>query len=337
MPELTAELIADLAQPQDLDCSPDGRAVIYALVPYSKRDEHPTVTLWVAPLDGTGAPRQFTAGKSEDRQPKWSPDSSQIAFLSDRAVRGTAQLYLIAADGGEAHALTPEGNKKAVERFAWSPDGGHIAFVSADEPSPEDERRENERDDADVFAERWPFARLRILSLATGEVTTLFAASRHVTELAWSPDGTRIAYITQPAPPLEYRAGGMSLESVSLAGGEPTVIASALRRLNNLTWSADGNMLLYTTGVSPSAQSSEAVFAVPARRGEPRRIALGEETCAAGLLAAARHGACGGRGQRWPRHAPLLARPGDGCASAALALDAGGRDRGLGGARARER
>jgi dipeptidyl aminopeptidase/acylaminoacyl peptidase len=289
VPELTAEMIADLAQPQDLDLTPDGRSVVYTLVPYSMRDEHPTAALWVAPVEGTGAPRKFTAGQSEDKQPRWSPDGTQIAFLSDRATRGTAQLYVIAADGGEARALTSAANKRAVERFAWSPGGGHIAFVSADEPTPEDQRRERERDDGDVYGERWPFARLRLISLATGEVTTLVAGDRHVTDLAWSPDGTQIAYFTQPAPPLDHRARDMTIERVPVGGGEPHVLCSGQSYLNNLLWSADDETLLFTSGVSPHGQTSEAVYAVPAQGGpadsgqEPRRIALGEESCAAGL------------------------------------------------------
>jgi hypothetical protein len=47
MPELTAELIADLPVPQDLDLSPDGRWVAYDLVPNSKKEEHPTAALCI--------------------------------------------------------------------------------------------------------------------------------------------------------------------------------------------------------------------------------------------------------------------------------------------------
>ncbi len=39
MPELTADLIADLPIPQDLQISPDGARVVYALVPSSRKEE----------------------------------------------------------------------------------------------------------------------------------------------------------------------------------------------------------------------------------------------------------------------------------------------------------
>ena len=283
MLELTAELIADLPVPQDLDLSPDGRWVAYALVPNSKKEEHPTAALWIAATDVARPPRRFTPGTSEDRHSRWSSDGSQIAFLSDRAKRGTAQLYVIPADGGEARHLTGTDNKKGVDQFAWSPGGGHIAFTSADEPTAEDERREKERDDADVYGERWPYARLRLLSLATNEVATLAAPARHVAAFAWSPDGSEVAYLTLETPALESFAREAVVERISVAGGEPRTVCRLPRGVDSLVWSHDGQWLLYTASAGGMAQSSQAIYAVPAQGGEPRRIALGEESCAGGL------------------------------------------------------
>ncbi|HEX2186343.1 MAG TPA: LpqB family beta-propeller domain-containing protein, partial [Chloroflexota bacterium] len=200
MPELRAEAVADLATPRELDLSPDGRLVVYAMAPHGKREEHGTGALWVAPVDGSGAPRQFTAGVANDRRPRWSPDGEEVAFLSDRATRGTAQLYAIPAAGGEARAVTGITLKRPVLDFAWSPGGGHLAFTSADEPDAEDERRTRERDDARVYGERHAYARLRVLSRATGEVTTLAGGERHITAFAWSPDGAQLAYVAQRTP-----------------------------------------------------------------------------------------------------------------------------------------
>ncbi len=283
MTEITAALIADLSMPEDLQISLDGKYVAYTLKPLSKKEEHATSSLWLVPTDASQPSRQFTRGDAADSRPQWSPDGRQIAFLSDRAKRGTALLYLIATDGGEAQPLMPSTNKKAVETFVWSPGGGHIAFTSADEPTEEDERREKEHDDAQVYGERWPYAHVRLLSLASREITTLVKGERHMKELAWHPHGIEIAYVVWLSPELNCMSQENVVERVSLAGGEPQVVCRFPGLISSLTWSHDGETLFFIASVSDKSQSSQAVYAVPARGGEPRRMACGATNCAGEL------------------------------------------------------
>src|SRR5260370_25771111 len=113
MTELTAEMMVDFAVPQELDISPDGTRVDYALAPNSEKEEHASSSLWVATTNGSRAARQFTRGDVEDHKPKWSPDGSQIAFLSDRDKRGTTQLHPIASDVCDARPLIPRSTQYA--------------------------------------------------------------------------------------------------------------------------------------------------------------------------------------------------------------------------------
>jgi dipeptidyl aminopeptidase/acylaminoacyl peptidase len=281
--ELTPELIADLTTPQDLQISPDGKQIVYTLRSLSKKEENATSSLWMAATDGSRPARQFTSDDAENDHPRWSPDGSQIAFLSDRAKPGTAQLYSIAVDGGEARPLTPTDNKKPVGHFAWSPGGGQIAFISADEPSEEDERREKERDDARVYGERRPYGRLRLLSLATHEITTLVSGDRHIADVVWHPNGTELAYVVWQTPDLESLGHEVLIERVSLAGDEPHVVCRIPNGIGSLTWSSDGQTLLFIGSISGKMQASNAVYAVPVQGGEPRHLAFGETNCAADL------------------------------------------------------
>src|SRR5258708_25872940 len=123
----------------------------------------------------------------------------------------------MARGGGEAGPVMGKTKKKPGEDFAWSPGGGQIAFTSADEPTAEDERREKERDDADVYGERWPYARLRLFSIATGEVSTLVSGDRHVASFAWSPGGTALVYVVQQKPSPEAWAHETVIERVAIA------------------------------------------------------------------------------------------------------------------------
>src|SRR6185295_18376860 len=53
--------------------------------------------------------------------------------------------------------------------------------------------------------------------------------------------------------------------------------------ITDLSWSSDGATLLFVGTVAMKGQSSNAIWALPACGGEPRRLALGEESCAAEL------------------------------------------------------
>src|ERR1700712_38856 len=76
--------------------------------------------IWLVPLDGA-APRLFTSGT--DSAPKWSPEGSELAFVSNRGGSGL-QAFVIRADGGEAKTATKM--KGGVYSVEWSPNGGKL-------------------------------------------------------------------------------------------------------------------------------------------------------------------------------------------------------------------
>src|SRR5258708_3447480 len=92
MTELTAEMIVDFAVPQELDISPDGTRVAYALAPNSKKEEHATSSLRVATTNGSRAARQFTRGDVEDHLTS-SIVTSNGAFWY--YLRPTGSLHLV--------------------------------------------------------------------------------------------------------------------------------------------------------------------------------------------------------------------------------------------------
>ncbi|HEY7909162.1 MAG TPA: hypothetical protein VIC60_09825, partial [Thermomicrobiales bacterium] len=283
---LTEDLIVSLAAPDDPQLSPDGSRVAYVAACYGQEGDHPEGTIWVAPTDGTAMARQWTFGGGRDDTPRWSPDGQTLAFLSDRAKRGTKALYSMPAVGGEAKKLIER--KKSIEFFAWSPDGARIAFLAPDDPT-DDERREKERDDADVYGERWPYNRLHLLDLATRAVTTLPTGNTHVTECAWSPDGDTIAYFAQPTPELDDRHQ-TAIFTIPVAGGEARHLCETTGG-SDLAWSesdAIGNLVVFVAPHEPAPQCSATIWAVSADGGEPTVIGpgLNESACATALATA---------------------------------------------------
>jgi dipeptidyl aminopeptidase/acylaminoacyl peptidase len=112
----------------DPQISPDGKWVVYVVgTPDLEANKIPA-SLWLAPADGKGEPRQLTnAPGKKDRHPRWSPDGKSILFESNRS--GDTQHWLIGLDGGEARQLTTISTEAG--NALWSRDGKQIAFVSA--------------------------------------------------------------------------------------------------------------------------------------------------------------------------------------------------------------
>jgi dipeptidyl aminopeptidase/acylaminoacyl peptidase len=248
-------------------------------VPVSRAHEHPTVHLWIAEVGGSLRPRQLTFGDSDNRFPKWSPHRNLIAFLSDRDARGTRRLYLLDLDSGEVRDARATATQ-AVQSFAWSPDAAHIAFTSADDPSPQETLRQESRDDARVDGEYWRHARLRIVRIASNAVTTVVRTNRHVGAFAWSPDGTTLAYNAWQAPASEFENLPTTIERVAVSGGEPAVVCRCEAAVSDIMWSPDGTALLWVAGVSSRTPSSRAIFKVAAAGGSPEHFAFGDGNCA---------------------------------------------------------
>ena len=123
---LTAEALLELQYVSDPVLSMDGNRAA-AVVTRVVQEEPPRYSSRVALYDVASAREvASTQGTHKDTSPRFSPDGTRLAFLSDRD--GTAQVYLLALSGGEAHKLTSFG--AGVGEFAWHPDGTKLALVS---------------------------------------------------------------------------------------------------------------------------------------------------------------------------------------------------------------
>jgi Tol biopolymer transport system component len=173
-------------------------------------------------LDGTNQTR-LTTNPAYDDQPKWSPDSSKIAFISDRD--GNFEIYTMNADGGAQTRIT---NNLAADGFpAWSPDGTKLAFVRGDLRNP-----------------------------STFEIYVMDANGNNQTRLtndsaidgvpSWSPDGAKIVFMSGGSSvfdPNSFEIYAMSAEgnnrirltNNSIADGQPS-------------YSPDGTKILFASG-----------------------------------------------------------------------------------------
>src|SRR5260370_10761180 len=181
---LTPEASLNLHTISDLQFSPDGNRLAFVVTEPAK-GERRARHIWIYEKR-SGSIRQFTYSAKSDFLPRWSPDSKQLAFLSDRDEQ--QQVYAMRADGGEANALTK--GKRDVRNFAWSPDGKQIAFLAPEEKTEAEEKKEKDKDDAHVTDKDDKRARLWLFTLVTGDTKALTEPKWEISEAAWHPSGT---------------------------------------------------------------------------------------------------------------------------------------------------
>lgn len=221
--------------------SPDGRAVVVTLQTVSPGYDQYRTALWLVPTasDG-GAPRQLTIGARHDHHARFSPDGRTLAFLSDRRVlleedptrpsdpkdrEDGSQVYLLPLDGGEARRLTdlPRG----VTSFEWAPDGSRLVVTSSSHEATRDEDlrqrgfkkpQPGDPPDSDYrFIDRLGYMyngsgfiydrvdHLWLVDVATGEATRLTEGPNRDEGPTWSPDGRRIAFVSNRRPDADLR------------------------------------------------------------------------------------------------------------------------------------
>ena len=277
-----ADLLAFKTIPE-LDISPDGARVAYVVTWIDAQKDEYRSTIHVAPTEG-GAPIEFTRGPTRDSAPRWSPDGTQLAFLSDRAGK-ERQLYVMSARGGEPRQLTAfSGHAGAA---SWSPDGTKVAFSArvGVEPPPEDagarERwkqrpRHVTKAQYKTDGEGYTFdarAHLFIVDVATGETRQLTEGDFDDGAEAWSPDGRQIAFARTRGDRSDYSSRDIWVADV--ASGSALRITETVGRATSPTWSPDGTTIAcygHDAQVPDLGDPMVRVWTVPSGGGEPRRL-----------------------------------------------------------------
>jgi len=124
----------------DPEISPDGKKIVYVRRFADAATDKRYSNLWIINSDGTDH-RPLTTGDRNDSSPRWSPDGTRIAYLSD--ADGKQQIYIRWTDTGQTARIT--NLEDSPDAIAWSPDGKMLSFSAlvpgkgphfADLPSP---------------------------------------------------------------------------------------------------------------------------------------------------------------------------------------------------------
>jgi TolB protein len=225
--------------------------------------------------DGSGL-RQLTNDPDMDFNPIWSPDGTKIAFMRVKATpdvvnappgaRPPISIYVMNADGSDQRNLTPEG-VRSFRNLTWSPDSkqlavectqkltdpdgnGQICVINVDgsgvqrvvppqlfgtSPSwSPDGRWIAFRGQASSMDQ--PAIGIYLVSPDGKQLRTITAKSSTPDPLAWSPDGTRLAYAFGKQP--------KDIAVIDVDGSGEHDIALNTTSLSDPLWSPDGTRFL---------------------------------------------------------------------------------------------
>jgi dipeptidyl aminopeptidase/acylaminoacyl peptidase len=265
--------------------SPDGRRVAYVVNRVDGEANAYRSTIWVAPLDGSEEPRQFTSGGRTDHSPRWSPDGRWIAFVSNRdgedEKKAHGELYVLPADGGEPRRLTD--GKEGVEAIAWSPDSSRIAFarrVRDEAYEEEDDRRRAPRRFNRVFFKLdsvgWVGDRRKhvfVVGRDGGEERQLTDGDCEDTDPAWSPDGARIVFSSLRGDRWDVELVEALYElEVDAEGAEPRRLTQPDESASLPSFSPDGALVAYVYSPEDGTYPHHGQIAVIRSEGSDRRI-----------------------------------------------------------------
>jgi Tol biopolymer transport system component len=238
------------------DCSPDGRSV--AFVRYDGR----SMALWLLDL-AAGRQVPLTSDGAVNVEPRWSPDGSRLAFVSTAGTGHFLLHVATVRDGQlwSRRTLTPDRRSEVARYYyspfdhainpAWTRDGRALLFVSNHEvahgtgdlvrlavdggDTPRLVRQEETswgmRPDVSPDGTRIVYAsylggqwhQLWLLPADGGHAFPLTYGDYDNTNPRWSPDGRRIAFISN-------RDGNTSLWTVDAFSGEQLPVRTSERR-----------------------------------------------------------------------------------------------------------
>lgn len=262
---------------EGFDWSPDGRRIAYSRGRLWDFEEPVFVgpDIYIMNSDGSGRTDPLSAGI----RPRWSNDGRKVAF----AGRERNGLYVMNADGTRRRRLSAG----FVNGHRWSPVGNKIVFVKSSGTADEDidiyvidgdgtgqtrltQSPENGKRDAN-HDPRWSpdgksitFWRFRndgsgpqgvvdiFLMSADGSNQTNLTNTAAVDERfsSWSPDGRKIAFVSQ-----NQSSNGSELSVMSFDGTSRTTLTTG-RRVGTFDWSPDGNKIVFTgAGIEDGAQT----------------------------------------------------------------------------------
>ena len=213
--------------------------------------------MWVVDRDGSGLEKiSGGIGATPDvdvARPQWSPDGRYIlqgVFIFDNAANSAAPhpfgLNVHDRSGTMRNSRRLVTSISSIPDARWSPDGSRVSYTA----------------DRLILNEYQVFA----INIDGSGETRVTQNGDFLSESAWSPDSSLLAYLDHPSAPFPVDL----FVSGATAGAPDTVLAFLSangREVRNFAWSPDGQMLAYVANAN--ADNVFELFVVPADGSSP--------------------------------------------------------------------
>jgi eukaryotic-like serine/threonine-protein kinase len=190
--------------------SPDGTRIAFGT------DDGREAIVWIYDLSGTKAVQRLTYG-GNNRFAVWSPDSSHLAYQSDR--EGDLAIFRQSAVGGSAERLTKPGQGESHEPESWHQKGDLLMFSAVKS--------------SDISL--WTLSLSDRKATPFGNVHSAFP-----TGARFSPDGRWVAYASTT-----QGTTAIYVEPFPATGVKHQLSGPGFDGPHEVAWSPDGTELLY--------------------------------------------------------------------------------------------